>query len=76
MAEFPPNLDDGEVWLPSDMFLNEVVPPSRLSNRNFSCVDDLAERFAAFTLLQHRRNVSNAPRNLSPNIEVPPLSFF
>ncbi|XP_041024701.1 uncharacterized protein LOC121265225 isoform X2 [Juglans microcarpa x Juglans regia] len=69
MAEFPPNLDDGEVWLPSDIFLNEVVPASCLSHRNLSCVDNLAERFAAFAVLQHRRNVSNAPRNLSPNLE-------
>lgn len=70
MADFTPNLDDGEVWLPSDIFHNEVVPASSLRNRNYSCMDDMNERFAAFTLLQHRRNVSKPPPNLLPNLEV------
>ncbi|KAB1201175.1 hypothetical protein CJ030_MR0G004711 [Morella rubra] len=69
MADFTPNLDDGEVWLPSDIFHNEVVPASSLRNRNYSCMDDMTERFAAFTLLQHRRNVSKPPPNLLPNLE-------
>ncbi|KAB8909402.1 hypothetical protein FH972_026801 [Carpinus fangiana] len=63
MAEFTPNLDDGEVWLPSDIFLSQV--PSRPIPHHRSCMDDLTERFAAFTLLQPLRNVSKP----SPNLE-------
>ncbi|XP_031505289.1 uncharacterized protein LOC116267597 [Nymphaea colorata] len=29
MAEFPPNVEDGELWLPSDVFPDEIYRPSR-----------------------------------------------
>ncbi|KAK8540062.1 hypothetical protein V6N13_048838 [Hibiscus sabdariffa] len=62
-TNFPPNLDDGELWLPSDIFLNEAHSKFNphlhlhLHNHNynytrppFSCMDDLASRFAAHSL--------------------------
>ncbi|KAJ8749127.1 hypothetical protein K2173_013734 [Erythroxylum novogranatense] len=53
MAEFPPNLDDGELWLPSDIFINEV--PSIIGS--FSCMNDeqLVRQFAALSFLQNHR---------------------
>lgn len=44
MAEFPPNLDDGERFIPSDIFVNEK-PCYRF-------VDDVEDRFNALSLLQ------------------------
>ncbi|GMY25372.1 hypothetical protein FCV25MIE_20614 [Fagus crenata] len=70
MAEFPPNLDDGEVWLPSDIFVNEVPNRFTTHHHHLSCMDDLAlaQRFAAFTFLQTHRNVSKPHlNNPSPN---------
>ncbi|KAE8726642.1 Detected protein of unknown function [Hibiscus syriacus] len=64
---FPPNLDDGELWLPSDIFLNDV--PSKikphLHHHNsrrlpFSCMEDLASRFAALKLPKHHQKLSKA----------------
>ncbi|OAY42987.1 uncharacterized protein LOC110620622 [Manihot esculenta] len=56
MAEFPPNLDDGELWLPSDIFLNEV--PSKYNPYRLSCMEDLAGHFAALSLLQNHSSSS------------------
>ncbi|GMN39548.1 hypothetical protein TIFTF001_008769 [Ficus carica] len=64
MAEFPPNLDDGELWLPSDIFLNEVPSKRGLHLHRFSpCMDDLAQRLAAFSLLKQRNLISK------PNVQ-------
>ncbi|XVF55846.1 hypothetical protein PTKIN_Ptkin06aG0069600 [Pterospermum kingtungense] len=60
-SNFPPNLDDGEHWLPSDIFLNEV--PSKFTPHlhhhlpNFSCMGDLAHRFAALSLPKHQQKL-------------------
>ncbi|KAK9985976.1 hypothetical protein SO802_030927 [Lithocarpus litseifolius] len=67
MAQFPPNLDDGEVWLPSDIFINEKPITKFNPHHHFCCscscmqdeFDELAQRFAAFTL----RNVSKPHPN-------------
>ncbi|KAE8657779.1 Detected protein of unknown function [Hibiscus syriacus] len=64
---FPPNLDDGELWLPSDIFLNEVpskIKP-RLHHHNSpylpsSCVEDLASRLAALKLPKHHQKLPKA----------------
>ncbi|XP_052199981.1 uncharacterized protein LOC127806623 [Diospyros lotus] len=59
MADFPPNLDDGELWLPSDIFPEEAAfrrrlqppppppPPPPLSNR--------PQHFAALSFLDPNR---------------------
>lgn len=64
MAGFPPNPDDSELWLPYGFF-NEV--PSRLCSHR---LDDLAQHFAALTLLKQHRNLSKLPLNVSPNLQV------
>ncbi|XP_031379282.1 uncharacterized protein LOC116194574 isoform X1 [Punica granatum] len=67
MAEFLPNLDDGELWLPSDIFLNDVAATHyrrRLGPRRFSSLDELSRSFSAFTLLP--------PRPSADSITVPP----
>ncbi|KAF2308314.1 hypothetical protein GH714_039981 [Hevea brasiliensis] len=56
MAEFPPNLYDGELWLPSDIFINEV--PSKYNPYRISCMEDLAGHFAALCLLQNHSSLT------------------
>ncbi|MBA0760523.1 hypothetical protein Gotri_023264 [Gossypium trilobum] len=57
----PPNLDDGELWLPSDIFVHE--PPSKFNphlhhhHLPFTCMDDLAPRFAALSLPKHHQKL-------------------
>lgn len=72
MAEFPPNLDDGELWLPSDIFPEEV--PSKFGTHHlpseFAYMSDIARQFAAFTLLQPPQTHPKHPLNLAPNLEV------
>ncbi|EHA8588495.1 hypothetical protein COCNU_scaffold005463G000030 [Cocos nucifera] len=58
MAEFPPNLDDGELWLPSEIFPDVGLcyhrrrqPVAAGLRSDLSYVDDLAEKLAAFGLL-------------------------
>ncbi|KAJ0027676.1 hypothetical protein Pint_36154 [Pistacia integerrima] len=53
MAEFPPNLDDGERYLPSDIFINER-PRHRL-------VDDVAHHFNALSFLQQTHHPPPPP---------------
>ncbi|PON97420.1 hypothetical protein TorRG33x02_068870 [Trema orientale] len=64
MAQFPPNPDDGELWLPSDIFLNEV--PSKRGLHHFSCMDDLAQRLATLTFLK-QGSLSKPPLKTPPN---------
>ncbi|XAR69821.1 hypothetical protein NMG60_11001546 [Bertholletia excelsa] len=58
MAEFPPNLDDGELWLPSDIFPQEV--PSKFSRPHFpsdlAYMENLARRHAALASLETNQN--------------------
>ncbi|KAK9289546.1 hypothetical protein L1049_007702 [Liquidambar formosana] len=72
MAEFPPNIDDGERRLPSDIFPDEVIP-SRYSP-HFPCIDDLAQQFAGYTLLQPSQTT---PKKPPPNVEPfkPPVGY-
>ncbi|XWS43346.1 hypothetical protein CRYUN_Cryun16bG0095100 [Craigia yunnanensis] len=63
LSNFPPNLDDGELWLPSDIFLNEVpskFKPHLHHHLPFSCMDDLASRFAALSLPKHQQKLPKA----------------
>ncbi|CAL5356998.1 unnamed protein product [Camellia sinensis] len=53
MADFPPNLDDGELWLPSDIFPLEEIP-SKFTRPYYP--SDLAHRFAALAFLDRHRN--------------------
>ncbi|XWS59398.1 hypothetical protein CRYUN_Cryun08bG0118200 [Craigia yunnanensis] len=62
-SNFPPNLDDGELWLPSDVFFNEVTSkfkPHLHHHLPFSCTDDLASRFAALSLPKHQQKLPKA----------------
>ncbi|GAB4856289.1 hypothetical protein Ancab_014217 [Ancistrocladus abbreviatus] len=61
MAEFPPNLDDGELWIPSDILPEELGPSySSTSSCNHhhhqqqQQVEDLARHFSTMALLDHR----------------------
>ncbi|XP_017976337.1 PREDICTED: uncharacterized protein LOC18598392 [Theobroma cacao] len=63
LSNSPPNLDDGELWLPSDIFLNEA--PSKFKpllphHLPFSCMDDLAPRFASLSLPKHQQKLPKA----------------
>ncbi|XP_022766052.1 uncharacterized protein LOC111310945 [Durio zibethinus] len=64
-SNFPPNLDDGELWLPSDIFLNEVpakLKPHLHQNHHlpFSSMDDLAPRYAALSLPTYQQKLPKA----------------
>ncbi|XP_042500993.1 uncharacterized protein LOC122078875 [Macadamia integrifolia] len=63
MADFPPNLDDGELWLPSDIFPDEVSSKMRR-------MEDLARQIAAYSLLERNQTVAKPPANLVPNLEI------
>ncbi|XVE96302.1 hypothetical protein REPUB_Repub02eG0209500 [Reevesia pubescens] len=71
-SNIPPNLDDGEIWLPSDIFLNEVrskFKPHIRHHLPYSCMDSLAPRFAALSLPKHQQKlpkVSNFERLKEP----------
>lgn len=59
MEDFPPNLDDGEMWLPSDIFLSDVAaPPGANFNFNtancFSPPDQLSRRLSALSPDHHQ----------------------
>ncbi|PSS21457.1 Vegetative cell wall protein like [Actinidia chinensis var. chinensis] len=64
MADFPSNLDDGELWLPSEIFHNEL-----------SSMEDLAQRVAALAFLERRRSqtLPKPPPNLVRFI--PPVRY-
>ncbi|KAJ4979921.1 hypothetical protein NE237_010701 [Protea cynaroides] len=69
MAAFPPNLDDGELWLPSDIFPDEVsakINPEFPSELTY--MEDLAQQLAGYALLEKRnQNTAKPPSNLVPN---------
>ncbi|KAK2655404.1 hypothetical protein Ddye_008456 [Dipteronia dyeriana] len=75
MAQFPPNLDDGDLYLPSDIFLNQKIPTRFNPNhRNLSYMDDLAHHFTALSLL--RQTLPNPPLKIpynSQRLMRPPL---
>ncbi|KAK4757406.1 hypothetical protein SAY87_018707 [Trapa incisa] len=61
MVEFPPNLDDGELWLPSGIFLNDAVANrgrGLIPARCFSSLDQLPQSLAALTKLPPRSLIS------------------
>lgn len=63
VSNFPANLNDGELWLPADIFPNEV--PSKFKPHHhlhlpFSCMDNLALRFAALSLPKHQQKLPKA----------------
>lgn len=67
MAEFLPNLDDGESWLPSDILLNDVAANHRrgvIIPRCFSPLDELSRSFSALTLLPPRPSNDCSPPTL------------
>lgn len=76
MAEFPPNLDDGEMWIPSDIFPDEAIPSKHSPNDypppQLNYRDDYAQLLATYTLLRYQN--SKPPINLAPNLQV--LSHF
>ncbi|XWS56060.1 hypothetical protein CRYUN_Cryun09bG0054400 [Craigia yunnanensis] len=57
---FRPNFDDGELWLPSDIFPNEVPSKFKPHHLPFSCMDDLALRFTALSLPKHQQKLPKA----------------
>ncbi|GAB4833263.1 hypothetical protein Ancab_031510 [Ancistrocladus abbreviatus] len=84
MAEFPPNLDDGELWIPSDMLPKEVVPSTEIhphcgssSSHNHHhqqhklsfTAEDLARHFASMALLDH------PPQRAVKSLLPPPQRF-
>lgn len=69
MAGFPPYPDDRELWLPSGIFFNQV-PSSRLTLSPPHPLDELAQHFAALSLLKQQRNLSKLPSKLSPSVQV------
>ncbi|XP_065857467.1 uncharacterized protein [Euphorbia lathyris] len=60
MAEFPLNLDDGELWLPPDNFRNEYY--------NASMENNLSTHFAAFSLLQNQHRKPAFHSQLNPPV--------
>ncbi|KAF8403370.1 hypothetical protein HHK36_011472 [Tetracentron sinense] len=81
MADFPPNLDDGELWLPSDIFPDEVtakLSPKFPSERTY--MEDLAQQLAAYALLERNpnrnRNDTRPAPSFSPNSEFRPPTRY
>ncbi|XP_010262986.1 PREDICTED: uncharacterized protein LOC104601385 isoform X2 [Nelumbo nucifera] len=75
MADYTPNLDDGELWLPSDIFPDEV---SAKFSPEFPCeltyMEDLARQLAAYALLERNQNAFRRPRQHSS--VAPPRTGF
>ncbi|XP_057967644.1 uncharacterized protein LOC131157471 [Malania oleifera] len=70
MAEFPPNMEDGELWLPSDIFFPEEVPSNftpHLSSTQLAYMDHLAQRFARSCVLL--QTPTKPPHTFHPNFE-------
>ncbi|KAJ8431775.1 hypothetical protein Cgig2_009373 [Carnegiea gigantea] len=70
MEDLPVNLDDGELWLPSDIFPpEEPCHPVPTGETRFG---DLGHQFDTFNLLDHHRPIhtSKAP-SISQGLEVP-----
>ncbi|KAK1562472.1 hypothetical protein Q3G72_012528 [Acer saccharum] len=57
MAQFPPNLDDRELYLPYNIFLNQKIPTKFNPHHhlNLSYMDDLAPHVTALSLLRQTR---------------------
>ncbi|XP_077234427.1 uncharacterized protein LOC143876619 [Tasmannia lanceolata] len=75
MAELPPNLDDLELWLPSDIFPDEIYDPQTSSiltpefPSQLTYMENLAKQLQAFSI--------KPPPNLIPNfLEIGPGSRF
>ncbi|XP_072979500.1 uncharacterized protein [Typha angustifolia] len=66
MAEFPPNLDDGELWLPSEIIPDLGVRRCSLRS-DVACADGLAHQLAAFGFLDRARLF--ATPNTTPHFE-------
>ncbi|XP_043689322.1 uncharacterized protein LOC122640230 isoform X2 [Telopea speciosissima] len=71
MAGFPPNLDDGELWLPSDIFPDEVSSKIRPKfSPELTYMEDIAQQISAYALLERNQIVAKPPLNLVPNLEI------
>ncbi|OVA07134.1 hypothetical protein BVC80_1289g53 [Macleaya cordata] len=73
MADFPPNLDDGELWLPSDILPKEV---SSKFYPNFPSELTYMEELAQQLLLEQNQTNIKPPPNLAPNLKVRPPNRF
>ncbi|KAF8395464.1 hypothetical protein HHK36_019410 [Tetracentron sinense] len=73
MAEFSPDLDDGELWLPSDIFPDEVT--AKLSP-NLPSDPTYMEDLSAYALVNPNRNATKPPPSLAPNSEFRPTSRY
>ncbi|KAK8959331.1 hypothetical protein KSP40_PGU020843 [Platanthera guangdongensis] len=69
--DLPPNLDDGELWLPSDVIRAVGVCRHNHRRADFAFMDSLAQKLAAFGLLERRRAIHAVKpfRDLPPNPE-------
>ncbi|CAL2272892.1 unnamed protein product [Prunus armeniaca] len=76
MAGFPPNLNDGERWLPSDIFLNEVAnSTSKLNPHHFLSMDELAQHLAALSFLRQRQCLSKSLLHIPMEPFRPPVQY-
>ncbi|XP_058088152.1 uncharacterized protein LOC131235064 isoform X2 [Magnolia sinica] len=66
MADFPPNLDDGELYLPSDIFPKEIPP-------NFTTPDVFPSELTYMEDLSQQLSSFNRP---TPQPPLPPLLQF
>ena len=84
-AQFPSNLDNGEIYhFPSDIFFNDKIfskctprhpldhphhHHQQLCRHQFSCIDDLAHHFTALSMLQ-RQTLAKPQTQIPHNFEV------
>ncbi|KAH9737975.1 hypothetical protein KPL71_018614 [Citrus sinensis] len=84
-AQFPSNLDNGEIYhFPSDIFFNDKIfskctprhpldhphhHHQQLCRHQFSCIDDLAHHFTALSMLQ-RQTLAKPQTQIPHNFEL------
>ncbi|KAL5709171.1 hypothetical protein ACHQM5_019889 [Ranunculus cassubicifolius] len=81
MADFPPNLDDGELWLPSD-----ILPDSKKVEENgvemfpseLTYMEELAQQLSSYALLEQQQTQTKkiTTTKKSPTPEVIPFGSF
>lgn len=77
MADFPPNLEDGEMWLPSDIFVSDV-DAAPLCGANFNTAnylsppDQLSRSLPALSPHHHQP----LPLRLPPEVCLPSVTPF
>lgn len=75
MSEFPPNLEDGEFWLPSDVF-HEIQSTNTLHENRSNYALNTAHIHPVHAVVGPRICVANSFPNFAINFKVGSLCFL